>query len=1047
MLRKWFVFTLLVLLVSCGGNESVEISLLAPGDGTNINTSYVTLQWRGGNASKYDLFLNSNGKFKLVARDIQATEYTVGPLKPGLYLWKVRAKGNDATEDSQVFSFVVKASSAPSLTHPKLLTPLYGGKVSGNVVEFSWKPATGATDIGYVLLVGDSPTDLKVVADSLAQTFYVYDVTINAQKIWWQVIAFSKNGGRSFSDKWFYYSGLATGVDLPPTAPEPLEPKKSFVSYKSSVILKWGKSIDPEGKKVKYNVYIGKSRDSLKLAVSNYTQETYIVSGLDADSVYYWRVEAVDVVGNVTRGNISWFYVRPYATQEKVIMVKMPESEDGNGCFLTNYGRLMCWSKNSAVREVPFSSHFSIEDFSITKVRNFAIDNYGDLWGWGSGSNFAIGNGKNEDLSAPEIIRNSENVPWYKVAAGYNHTCGIDINGALWCWGDNQYGETGEGKGFITTVSPFKFYWFSKGIWVDVGAGDNFTCGIYVINSQSKLYCWGDNSLGEIGVPGKEKYFEPVEVKNPHNKNWVTLSVAGKHICAIDEENILWCWGDNSESQIGVPVSQTPKGFQPIPRMITVGGVGGWKSVFTSEKATCAYDLNNNLWCWGYGGDKNSGDGFGRLMIKKMIISYPTRVSSKVVIKGLSIGYKASCMLGEDFRVYCWGDRSGNAIGDAPRGFADFDLAWNKNGYNLSPDVIVPMSDGICITSGNQLECWGENESGEFASGDTTPIIFPKITYKGDTWKSLSVPINEPGKVFVCGIDNSGSLYCWGNNDHGQLGTWDTQDRYFPSRVDYPEGVTWVQVATGFSHTCALDSNGNIWCWGDNSYYQAGTDSVSQVLVPYRVVTDTAFRKVAVVGYFTCGLNIKGEVLCWGKNRYGETGIDKDPYGSLPHMVRGSRFKGIKIVDISAGSNKVCVLGENQKIYCWGVYRPNKWINCCQYYRDREYSLFGVKWQEVKTGSNVTCGLSQDQLLYCWGDGKNLILGGDLPVLNSDGINVSAVLVKVGVAPGSWQLGYNTLCIKENGNLFCRGDVKYTGSRFSFTPYEPGWAEDISSLK
>ncbi len=1044
MLRKLIVLLLILVMIGCGGEESVKVSLLSPEDGMYIEDSYVTLQWKGEGADKYDLFLNSDGEFRIVARDIEATSFTVGPLSPGLYLWKVRAKGEDSTSDSSVYAFVVRQSSV-SLTTPELLTPPYGVKVSGSVVEFSWSAVTGDTDIAYKLLVGDSPDHLEVVADSLASTSYVYDVPLDSERIWWQVVAYSENGGESFSDKWFYYSGLATNVDQPPSVPDLVSPANGLVSYRSAILLRWKRSVDPEGKQVKYNIYLGESPDSLRQIVQGYDRNVYILSGLEEDSVYYWRVEAVDVVGNVTRSGESWFYVRPFSTVEKIVKVEVPRGEEGKGCVVTNYGRLICWSWEKELGAVPFSPDFHIEDVSVTNGRTFAIDNLGNLWGWGKGDYFAIGNGMDEDLSSPAAIKNSENVPWYMVSAGKRHTCGIDVNGALWCWGDNSYGEAGKGEDFVVAVTPFKFYWFTDGIWMNVSAGDDFTCGIYFVDDTSKLYCWGDNGRGEIGVPGSDKYYQPVEVKNPHGRDWISVSAAGKHVCAIDDEHNLWCWGDNTRSQIGIPRDLTPSGFQDVPRMMMVGGVPGWKAVFTTEGATCGYDLDDGLWCWGYNGDDNSGDSFGRLMVRVDQLDYPERVSTNVEIRDLSMGYRNTCMLNDNYGLFCWGDRSNNAMGDAPRGFSDFTYSWNGRDFNA--DLLLPLPDGTCVSSGEGLTCWGENGSGEFASGTTESSIFPETTYTGRVWKKLSIPKTSPDGNFVCGIDVNDDLYCWGRNDHGQLGVGDTEDRYQPVKVQYPSGLTWVQVGTGFAHTCALDGNGDVWCWGDNSYQQLGTDSVTQSLLPYRVVTDTAFKSVAVGGNFTCAVNVNGKVLCWGSNRYGENGSRYPCSPFLPHIVRGKDIDGQEMVEVVAGDYNACVLDSNHQIYCWGTYESNPWLSCYDYGDIDQYGVFGVLWQGLKASDRVTCGIDQFDSIRCWGDGSNLVLGGDLPILDSSGIEASFVVVRNDVDPDSWELGANTICIKNNGKVLCRGDVRYTGNRLKMSPYMPEWAEDISSLQ
>jgi alpha-tubulin suppressor-like RCC1 family protein len=91
------------------------------------------------------------------------------------------------------------------------------------------------------------------------------------------------------------------------------------------------------------------------------------------------------------------------------------------------------------------------------------------------------------------------------------------------------------------------------------------------------------------------------------------------------------------------------------------------------------------------------------------------------------------------------------------------------------------------------------------------------------------------GGTSTCGLDGAGQTYCWGNNGNGQLGNGTTTSSLLPVAVSQPSGVTFVDVRAGSSHTCALDGNGQAWCWGRNNFAQMGDGTTTQRTSPVAV--------------------------------------------------------------------------------------------------------------------------------------------------------------------------------------------------------------------
>lgn len=129
----------------------------------------------------------------------------------------------------------------------------------------------------------------------------------------------------------------------------------------------------------------------------------------------------------------------------------------------------------------------------------------------------------------------------------------------------------------------------------------------------------------------------------------------------------------------------------------------------------------------------------------------------------------------------------------------------------------------------------------------------------------------------ACGVSTAAEVWCWGDNERGQLGTGDMASRGVPERASVPERVT--QVSVGFTHTCAVGASGGVYCWGDNGLGNIGIPgSIGDYIRPVRVPNLENIIQVVAGGYCTCALDADGRVFCWGDNEFGCVG---DPHYDL----------------------------------------------------------------------------------------------------------------------------------------------------------------------
>jgi alpha-tubulin suppressor-like RCC1 family protein len=132
----------------------------------------------------------------------------------------------------------------------------------------------------------------------------------------------------------------------------------------------------------------------------------------------------------------------------------------------------------------------------------------------------------------------------------------------------------------------------------------------------------------------------------------------------------------------------------------------------------------------------------------------------------------------------------------------------------MSSDEANPFLCGIQSGGGSatQLTCWGDASFGQIPNAPVSGQVSPKVVID-DTCTSFAL-----GAFHTCAVCGGGTLSCFGDNTYGQLGTGDDVETVGVAQVPPPPSLSWLEVAAGSASTCALDSAGGIWCWGDGEH-------------------------------------------------------------------------------------------------------------------------------------------------------------------------------------------------------------------------------------
>lgn len=373
--------------------------------------------------------------------------------------------------------------------------------------------------------------------------------------------------------------------------------------------------------------------------------------------------------------------------------------------------------------------------------------------------------------------------------------------------------------------------------FTDVVAGRQETCGVLV---DGTLACTGD-------PPGWGRSSELMgivytQVDGPPLAGVQAVGVGNQFACALTRApNRIWCWGSNAVGYLGDGTSITGE----VPQVVvddpaTRTPVSDWEIAGVEPLAvgpahTCALRAGGRVMCWGSNLHGQLGIA-GQVGVAGRNYAVPVvGLSGSGVldeVTQVAVGTESTCALRTDRQVYCWGQASLGALGDGTDG--------------LERHVPAPV------------------------------LVAPGAPLTGVTHISV-------GGGHGCAVTDTGHLYCWGRNVDKELGVFIAELRsLYAAQVKVsPTGAALdhiVLVSAGAGHTCAVEDDGQLWCWGSNNYGQLGNGSAlrDSFANPSRVQTSTSpptnlgdIASVSSGQYHTVARDRSGTLFTWGDRALG----------------------------------------------------------------------------------------------------------------------------------------------------------------------------------
>ncbi|HET6232664.1 MAG TPA: hypothetical protein VFE05_21495 [Longimicrobiaceae bacterium] len=353
-----------------------------------------------------------------------------------------------------------------------------------------------------------------------------------------------------------------------------------------------------------------------------------------------------------------------------------------------------------------------------------------------------------------------------------------------------------------------------------IDAGQTHSCGL---TAAGQAWCWGRNAAGQLGDSTAATTTVPVSVHQPAGVAFMQITSGAIHNCALDSSGQAYCWGYNADGRLGDSTLVNP--LIPVA-VLPLGGVA-FTTLSAGTAHTCGLNASGQGYCWGSNSSGQIGDSSAIGPATPGAVHQP----AGVVFSSISAGGTHTCALASTGQAYCWGYGGDGALGNNSFLGSRVPVAVQQGGLSFTA-VVTEYSHTCALTSVGQAYCWGRNDSGQLGDSTLTNRKVPTAVLQpgGVTFVSLAT-----GSSYTCGLTAAGQAYCWGNNQFGSLGTANTTAYRTPTAVAQPAGVIFSDVRTGSGHTCALDTNGQTWCWGRNQYSQMGDGTTTTRTSPVAV--------------------------------------------------------------------------------------------------------------------------------------------------------------------------------------------------------------------
>jgi len=610
-------------------------------------------------------------------------------------------------------------------------------------------------------------------------------------------------------------------------------------------------------------------------------------------------------------------------------------------------GTLWVWGERQPTPQ-QFGTLNTWQTVSAGDGHYLALQQNGTLWAWGSNSSRQLGH---ETLASSAVpIQVKPGSLWKSIDAEGNHSIGIQQNGSLWHWGSFAPG------GYPSTANPYEIQPNKK--WLQASAG---AFHVAAVQDNGALWTWGNNESGQLGngttfmVRLYDNYIWDNSYQVHPGSTWQSAVATGLHTLAVRHDGSLWSWGTNSAGQTG-SAALFPVALNAAGQVLNAT----WRSVSTSSTHTVAVRQDGTLWTWGNNQRGQLGDGTTTSR------SVPVQLGNLTSWLSASAGPSYTVAIRQDGTLWSWGSNEFGQLGNGttkdyhrPRQI-DSLTQWRRWwSVSAGPGHVVALEEK------GRLWSWGNNDQGQLGTGDKIHRLLPVYLSNG----ILQV---SPGQGYTVALAEDGTLLGCGLNSSGQLGNNSTTSLLTFNRINLPQGTPsiWKEVKAGNQHTVGISKDGSLWAWGNNATGQLGTGTTANSLIPARIGTATTWQTLAAGPTHSAALQQDGSLWAWGDNTNGQLGMGNTDPLLQPTRVPGAGRWQTLTTNASSGG-----IQQNGSLWTWGSNAYGQLGNGSTTSQLAPRAIAQPTWQQVSAGYSFSAGLQSDGSLWTWGSNDNGQLG------------------------------------------------------------------------
>lgn len=656
------------------------------------------------------------------------------------------------------------------------------------------------------------------------------------------------------------------------------------------------------------------------------------------------------------------------------------------------------------VRAIDEAGNMSTTSSPVGTAKTLGVNGGWDLYVGERGSVMRLSNGTTRywGLGAPTTALT---LPM-QYSLGSVHNCALNRDGGARCWGENTYGQLGNG---LTTASPtvpvaVAIPLNSCGpsgspgglacMFKQVDTGLEHTCGLL---SDGTVRCWGRDVSLQLGNGSAISDNQSAPVKVSTNdaattplENVVQIAIGDNFGCALRQDGTVWCWGANGSGQLGLGGTD----FQPRAYAVQSTATD-LTQIVAGQEHVCGIKGDGTVLCWGY-------NLYGELGNGTTPTNSPTPVAVSSLANAVSLGTSRvhTCAVLADGTVKCWGRDS----------FAECGTGTALAAGRSTPVTVAGVSGVVQVGGGDgytcarladgTAKCWGRDTGDRLGNGGSdadspTPVNVPLTAVAAGVF-DVSLD-HEHG----CAVASDGVAKCWGRSNDGQLGGTSivsvpatTTNAAYLTLVDH--GSDRVRnVETGGAHSCYVNQAGALYCWGQNTYGQLGLGNTTPFSTPQLVSTVSNVKSVALGEASTCALLADGTVRCWGRNGGAAADGRLIPGGATLNVTSPTLVTGLgakKIRALAVGKSHQCAVDTLGVPYCWGLndlrqvdpqsattgaLAPTAVRLTVQTAAGPPpvTAVTAITVLQIAAGNQHSCGVLADGRALCWGSNATLQIG------------------------------------------------------------------------